>query len=166
VLKTNDPGLRHKSDAGGVVTGLADPAALTAAYDRLAARLGPRVLVSATAAPGVELSLGLARDPALGPLIVVAAGGVLVELLADRAVALPPVGQAGAHRLLTRLRAARLLDGVRGAPPADRDAIAGAIAALSALARELGDHLDALDINPLICAPDGAIAVDALAIAR
>ncbi|HEY2519284.1 MAG TPA: acetate--CoA ligase family protein [Streptosporangiaceae bacterium] len=166
VLKTDAPGLRHKSDAGGVVTGLADPAALAAAYDDLAARLGPRVLVSETAAPGVELSLGLARDPALGPLIVVAAGGVLVELLADRAVALPPVGPAGAHRLLARLRAARLLDGVRGAAPADRDAVAGAITALSTLALELGDHLDALDINPLICGPTGAVAVDALAIAR
>ena len=166
VLKTDDPGLRHKSDAGGVVTGLAGPAALAAAYDDLAARLGPRVLVSETAAPGLELSLGLARDPALGPLIVVAAGGVLVELLADRAVALPPVGRAGAHRLLARLRAARLLDGVRGAAPADRDAVAGAITALSTLALELGDALDALDINPLICGPTGAVAVDALAIAR
>ncbi len=164
VLKTDDPGLRHKSDAGGVVTGLADPAALTAAYDDLAARLGPRVLVSETAAPGVELSLGLVRDPALGPLIVVAAGGVLVELLADHAVALPPLDQAGALRLLTRVRAARLLDGVRGAPPAGRDAVAAAIVALSTLARELGDHLDALDINPLICAPTGPVAVDALAI--
>jgi acyl-CoA synthetase (NDP forming) len=166
VLKTDDPDVRHKSDAGGVVTGLAGPDALAAAYDQLATRLGPRVLVSATAAPGVELSLGLTRDPALGPLIVVAAGGVLVELLADHAVALPPVGQAAARRLLGRVRAARLLDGVRGAPPADRDAVAAAIAALSTLALDLGDTLDALDINPLICAPSGAMAVDALAIAR
>jgi hypothetical protein len=124
------------------------------------------VLVSGTAAPGVELSLGLINDPALGPLIVVAAGGVLVEMLADHAVALPPVDQSGAHRLLGRLRAARLLDGVRGAPAADRDAVAGAIAALSTLAGELGDALTALDINPLICAPTGVVAVDALAIAR
>jgi hypothetical protein len=145
---------------------LTDPATLTTAYHDLAARLGPRVLVCETAAPGVELSLGLARDPALGPLIVVAAGGVLVELLTDRAVALPPVGQAGAHRLLGRLRANTLLDGYRGAPPVDRDAAADAIVALSSLAGELGDTLDALDINPLICGPSGAIAVDALAIAR
>ena len=100
-----------------MVLGLTDPAALAAAYEHLAARLGPDVLVCQTAPPGVELSLGLVRDPALGPLIVVGAGGVLVELLADRAVALPPVDQAGAHRLLGRLRAARLLAGVRGAPP-------------------------------------------------
>jgi hypothetical protein len=81
-------------------------------------------------------------------------------------VALLPVDQSGAHRLLGRLRAARLLDGVRGAPAADRDAVAGAIAALSTLAGELGDALTALDINPLICAPTGVVAVDALAIAR
>jgi acetate---CoA ligase (ADP-forming) len=166
VLKTNDPAVTHKSDTGGVVTGLTDPAALTAAYEQLTARLGPHVLVSQTAAPGVELSLGLISDPALGPLIVVAAGGVLVELLADHAVALPPVDQAGAHRLLGRIRAARLLDGVRGAPSANRDAVASAIAALSGLALELGDAIKALDINPLICGPAGAVAVDALAIAR
>jgi acetate---CoA ligase (ADP-forming) len=164
VLKTGDPAITHKSDVGGVVTGLAGPVALTAAYTALAARLGPKVLVCETAPPGVELSLGLARDPALGPLIVVAAGGVLVELLADRAVALPPVGHARALGLLSRMRSAELLDGVRGAPPADRDAIARAITALSALALELGDALDALDINPLICGADGAVAVDALAI--
>jgi acyl-CoA synthetase (NDP forming) len=165
VLKTDDPGIRHKSDVRGVVTGLADSAALTDAYADLAVRLGPRVLVYETAAPGVELSLGLARDPALGPLVVVAAGGVLVEVLADHAVALPPVDHAGAYRLLGRLRAGRLLDGVRGAQPADRNAIADAIVALSTLAAELGDALEALDINPLICGPSGALAVDALAIA-
>jgi len=76
------------------------------------------------------------------------------------------VDQAGAHRLLGRVRAARLLDGVRGAPPGDRDAVAGVIAALSTLALELGDALGVLDINPLICGSAGAVAVDALAIAR
>ncbi|HEX4258087.1 MAG TPA: acetate--CoA ligase family protein [Streptosporangiaceae bacterium] len=166
VLKINDPAITHKSDVGGVVTGLAGPAELTAAYTALAARLGRQVLVCQTAPPGVELSLGLAHDPALGPLIVVAAGGVLVELLADSAVALPPVGHAAALALLRRLRAAELLDGLRGAPPADRDAIARAITALSTLALELGDALDALDVNPLICGPAGAIAVDALVIPR
>jgi hypothetical protein len=116
--------------------------------------------------PGPELSLGLARDPGLGPLIVVAAGGTLVELLGDKAVALPPVTEAQAARMLGSLRAARLLDGVRGAPPASRDAVVRAITALSALAADLGDRLEALDINPLICGPDAAVAVDALLIPR
>jgi hypothetical protein len=166
VLKTGEPGVAHKSDVGGVVLGLAGPAALGAAYDRLAARLGPRVLVSETAAPGTELALGLARDPALGLLLVAGAGGVLVELLADRAVALPPVDHDGALHMLGQLRVATLLAGVRGQQPADLAAVAAAIAGLSALAAELGGALEALDVNPLICGPAGAVAVDALAIPR
>jgi acetate---CoA ligase (ADP-forming) len=163
VLKTAEPGVAHKSDAGGVVLGIGDPAGLEAAYAGLAARLGPRVLVCETAEPGIELSAGIVTDGDLGPLVVVGAGGVLVEYLADRAVALPPVGAAGARRMLSRLRAARLLAGFRGRPPADLGAIAAAITAVSAIACELGGELAALDVNPLICGPAGAVAVDVLA---
>ena len=131
VLKTGEPGIAHKSDAGGVVLGLRDPDALRDAYEDLAERLGRRVLVCETIPAGPELSLGLARDHELGPLLVVGAGGVLVELLADRAVALPPVGPAQAHRMLGTLRASRLLAGVRGQPPADLDAVTAAITGLS-----------------------------------
>jgi acetate---CoA ligase (ADP-forming) len=166
VLKTGEPSIAHKTEARGVVLGLATPGALAAAYRDLAARLGPRALIFETVPPGPELSLGLARDPGLGPLIVVAAGGTLVELLDDKAVALPPVTGAQAARMLGTLRASRLLDGVRGAPPASRDAVVRAITALSALAADLGDRLEALDINPLICGPDSAVAVDALLIPR
>jgi acyl-CoA synthetase (NDP forming) len=166
VLKTGEPEIVHKTEARGVVLGLATPGALAAAYRDLAARLGPRALIFETVPPGPELSLGLARDPGLGPLVVVAAGGTLVELLDDKAVALPPVSGAQAARMLGTLRAARLLDGVRGAPPASRDAVVRAITALSALAADLGDRLEALDINPLICGPDAAVAVDALLIPR
>ena len=166
VLKTGEPGIAHKSDAGGVVLGLRDPDALQAAYQDLAERLGRRVLVCETIPAGPELSLGLARDHELGPLLVVGAGGVLVELLADRAVALPPVSAGQAHRMLGTLRAARLLAGVRGQPAADLDAVVAAITGLSRLATELGGVLEALDINPLICGPDRAVAVDALAVPR
>ncbi len=163
VLKTGEPAIEHKSDVGGVLLGIGDVAELTAAYADLATRLGPRVLVCQTVQPGVELALGIVRDPELGPLIVIGAGGVLVELLADRAVALPPVSGAEAGELLAGLRVAQLLAGVRGAPPADLGAVTQAICCLSQLAIELGDQLEALDINPLICGPGGAVAVDALA---
>jgi acyl-CoA synthetase (NDP forming) len=166
VLKTADPAISHKSDVGGVALGLSDPAALAAAYRDLAARLGPRVLVCQSVPPGTELALGITRDPDLGPLIVVGAGGVLAELLADRAVALPPVDEATARELLAGLRVGRLLAGVRGAPPADLGAVVRAITGLSDLACELGDGLAALDVNPLICGPHGATAVDVLALPR
>jgi acyl-CoA synthetase (NDP forming) len=166
VVKTGEPGIAHKSDVGGVRLGLAGPAEAGAAYDDLAARLGPRVVVSETAAPGTELALGVVRDPALGPLLVIGAGGVLVEILAERAVLLAPVTRSAALAALRRLRIAPVLAGSRGQPAADLGAIADAIAGLSRLACDLGDALEALDINPLICAPAGPVAVDALLIPR
>jgi acetate---CoA ligase (ADP-forming) len=81
-------------------------------------------------------------------------------------VALPPVDTRQALRMLGRLRVAGLLAGVRGQPSADTAAVAEAVVAVSAIAHELGDQLEALDINPLICGPAGAVAVDALAVGR
>jgi acyl-CoA synthetase (NDP forming) len=163
-LKTAAAGVAHKSDAGGVVLGIADPEGLAAAYQALAERLGPDVLVCEMAGPGTELAVGITADPDLGPLVVVGAGGLLVEHLADRVVALPPVDLAGARRMLSRLRAAPLLAGFRGRPPADLGAIACTITAVSAIACELGAGLAALDINPLICGPSGTVAVDVLVV--
>ena len=166
VLKTDEPAIAHKSDVGGVRLGLASPEAVGAAYDDLAARLGPRVLVCQTAAPGTELALGLVRDAALGPLLVISAGGVLIEIFSERSVVLPPVTRSSARVVLARLRLAAVLAGARGQRPADLDAIADAITGLSELAADLGDLLDALDINPLICGPSGAVAADVLAVIR
>jgi acyl-CoA synthetase (NDP forming) len=166
VLKTDEPGIAHKSDVGGVRLGLAGPDAAGAAYDDLAARLGPRVLICETAGPGTELALGLIRDAALGPLLVISAGGVLIEIFSERAVVLPPVTRSSALVVLARLRLAAVLAGARGQRPADLDAIAGAITGLSELAADLGELLDALDINPLICGPSGAVAADVLAVIR
>ncbi len=165
-LKTGAPGVAHKSDAGGVCLGLAGPAMLAAAYQELSARLGPLVTVTEMAGPGPELILGMARDPALGPLIVVGAGGVLAEHLAERAVALPPLTHAAAGTLLDGLRFSGILKGVRGQPAGNAVAIVSAIVAFSSLIVDLGEHLDAFDINPLICSPQGALAVDALAVSR
>lgn len=162
VLKTDQPGVAHKTDSGGVKLGIPDEASLKAAYADLSDRLGPAALVCQTIPAGVELALGLVRDPDLGPLVVVGAGGILVELIADRAVALPPLTAETAAALLTSLKLMNLLAGHRGAAPASLHAITTAIVAISELATELGDHLEALDVNPLICGPHGAIAVDAL----
>jgi acyl-CoA synthetase (NDP forming) len=166
VLKTDEPGIAHKSDVGGVRLGLAGPDAVGAAYDDLAARLGPRVLVGQTAEPGTELALGLVRDPALGPLLIISAGGVFIEIFAERSVVLPPVPRSSARAALARLRLAAVLTGARGQRPADLDAIADAITGLSHLAADLGDLLDALDINPLVCGPSGAVAADVFAVIR
>jgi acetate---CoA ligase (ADP-forming) len=163
-LKTAAPGVTHKSELGGVRLGLDGPERLAAAYDDLAGRLGPRVLVAAMAGPGVELALGVVADPQFGPLVMVAAGGVLIEVLRDRRFALPPVDHRQALGLLDRLAVRPLLDGARGAPPADLDAVADAVVGLSTLAVDLGPALAALDVNPLVAGPDGCVAVDALVV--
>ena len=139
---------------------------LSEAYRELASRLGPQVTVSAMAPKGVEVALGVVRDPQFGPLVLVGAGGVLVELLKDRRLALPPVDEAGAHRLIARLGIKQLLDGVRGGPASDIASLADALSRLSMLAADLGDLLDAVDVNPVIAAPGGCLAVDALVLPR
>jgi hypothetical protein len=94
------------------------------------------------------------------------AGGTLVEVLGDRRLALPPLDEARARRMLDRLKVRPLLDGVRGSPPANVDAVVEALTGLSWLANDLGDFIEALDVNPLIAGPDGCVAVDALLIPK
>ena len=162
VLKTASPEIAHKSEARGVVLGLGSGEEVASAYDDLASRLGSQVDVVAMAAPGLELELGIVSDPMLGPLVVVGAGGVLVELLADRAIGLPPVDLAGARRMIDRLRVRPLLDGFRGSPAVDLGGVLAAVTAVSTIAVELGDHIAALDVNPLSCSPAGIFALDVL----
>ena len=133
-----------------------------AAYTAMVQSLGPAVTVQPMVTDGVEVSVGFVRDDAFGPLVVVAAGGTLVELLADRVVACPPVSHAGAQRLLTGLRIAPLLGGWRGASAVDIDALADVVVRFSDMAIELGEVFAAVEANPVIASPGGVVAVDAL----
>jgi acyl-CoA synthetase (NDP forming) len=166
VMKTAAPGIQHKSDVGGVKLGLDDAHAVREAYTDLAERLGPQAVVAATAPAGIEVALGVLRDPTFGPLVLVAAGGVLVELLQDRKLAFPPLDDAGARRLIDALQMRPMLDGLRGAEASDVNTLAQAISRLSVLAADLGEALDAIDVNPVIVSADGCVAVDALVIPR
>jgi hypothetical protein len=145
--------------------GVDDSPSLEDAYGDLERELGPQVTVSKMAPPGVEVALGIVNDPQFGPLVLVGAGGVLVEVIKDRRLALPPLEEARARGLVDRLEIRPLLDGLRGQPPANVDALGRAIVALSWLAHDLGEHIEGLDANPMICGPTGCAAVDALVIA-
>jgi acetate---CoA ligase (ADP-forming) len=152
----------HKTEAGGVTLGIRDEVVLATAYRDMSSRLGPAVTVQEMVEPGVEMALGVIHNAQFGPLVLVAAGGVLIETLGDRRLALPPLDEERASKLIDRLDARPLLDGVRGAPPADVNALARSLSRLSLLARDLGDLIGALDINPIIASPRGCVAVDAL----
>jgi acetate---CoA ligase (ADP-forming) len=165
-LKTAAAAVIHKSDVGGVRLGLAEPGALSEAYRDIAERLGRAVVVAAMAPTGVELALGVVRDPQFGPLVMAAAGGVLVEVLRDRRFGIPPLDVARAQTMVDRLAVRPVLDGVRGTAPADVRAVVDALIRLSALALDLGEHIEAIDVNPVIAGPEGCVAADALVIPR
>jgi hypothetical protein len=151
----------HKSDSGGVVLGIGGPDELARAYTSLA-RLGPECSVERLepAEHGLELIVGVRRDPRFGPILLVGLGGVYAELLEDTAVALAPVEPDDAERLLRSLRCAPILDGARGRPPLDVRAAAQAAADLSRFAAAR-PHIQELEINPLLVRPAGLVALDA-----
>ncbi len=159
-------GQLHKSDQAGVRLNLGDADALAQAYAELATRFGPRVLVQHMAAAGVEIILGLVNDPQFGPLLALGLGGIFVEILKDSRLLLLPTTRAEVRSTLLSLRGAPLLHGARGRPAVDVEAVVEAALRLAALARDLGDLLAAVDINPLIAHPHGALAVDALIIPK
>ncbi len=166
VLKSAAPELLHKSEAGGVVLGIADAGQLEAAYRAMRARHGPRVLLQAQAAKGVELFLGMSRDPTLGPMVTLGLGGLFVEALADAQTLLPAAGPAEIDAALERLRGRRLLQGFRGLPAVARPALLELVERFAAAVALLGDRLAEVDINPLIATPQGLVAVDALVVIR
>ena len=163
-LKTAVAGHDHKTDVGGVRLGIADAQALAAAYEDLRSRLGPEVTVAEMAPGGTEIAFGMVRDRQFGPLVVVSAGGTLIELLADRVAMLAPVDEAQARRHLERLAIYPVLEGVRGAAAADFDALAQALVRFSVLAATLDDAIAEMDVNPLLVSANGVVAVDALVV--
>ena len=151
----------HKSDAGGVAVGLADAVALQRQLSEMATLASEySVERMAPVEDGIELIVGSRRDPRFGPVTLVGMGGLYTEVLGDVAVALAPIGEADAERLIGSLRGAPLLLGARGRPALDIPAAARATAALSRTAAE-HPEIDELEINPLLVLPEGALALDA-----
>jgi acyl-CoA synthetase (NDP forming)/GNAT superfamily N-acetyltransferase len=163
VLKADVPGLVHKTDAGAVELDLRTEADVRAAYRRLMDRFGERqgrVLVQPMIGGGTEVIIGVADDHMFGPLVVFGLGGVATDVLADHAARLTPLTDTDADRLIGAIRAAPLLLGHRGRPPADHAALRDLLLRVSRLADDLPEVTD-LDLNPVIARPDGVFAVDA-----
>ena len=168
-LKLDAAGVVHKSEVGGVALGLTDDDAVYGAA--LAMLEGARqrglqvrgLLVQPMAPPGLELILGLRRDPLFGPSVLVGMGGILTEILDDVVIRLAPVTPRVAMSMLDDLRGRRLLDGVRGRRAVDRATIAETLVALGRLGADRTDVLE-VDLNPVIATPTGALVVDALVV--
>ncbi|MEV5138837.1 acetate--CoA ligase family protein, partial [Streptomyces syringium] len=174
VMKASGPQLTHKTELGLVKIGLTSASQVRDAYRELTdiARYEglplDGILVCQLVGRGVETILGITPDSLFGPTVTVGLGGVLVEALHDTAVRVPPFGEGDARAMLGELRGHALLSGVRGAPPADVDALVETVLRVQRMALELGDTLAELEINPLLVLErgQGAVALDALAFCR
>jgi acetyltransferase len=165
--------ITHKSDVGGVETGLSDAASVRAAFDRITAsvrreRAGVQlkgVMVQQMVPAGQEVIVGWRRDPQFGPLMLVGSGGTEVELVRDVAVGVAPLTRMEAERMLDSTLASRRLAGWRGAPPSDREAVIDALLRLSQMALDLPQVAE-LEVNPLrvLAAGQGAYAADCRAV--
>jgi acyl-CoA synthetase (NDP forming) len=158
-------GTAHKTEAGGVVVDIQNRSELIRAWETLSPR-SERLMLQPMAPGGFELAIGLVADPQFGPILLVATGGVLIELLADQVTSLLPVDADEAIDLLKRLRSYPQLAGYRGQPAVSVGSIQVAIAAMARLGAAVGDLLSSVDVNPLIVFPEGAAAVDVLVITK
>jgi acetyltransferase len=173
-LKIESPDILHKTEAGGVALGLADAAAVAAAFTRVTADAArykadaaiAGVIVQQMAPDGADMVIGLHNDPVFGTVVMAGLGGIHVEVLKDVVFRKAPVTAAEAGRMLDELKSGAILDGVRGSPPADRAALTQLISAVSQFGIAAGARLAELDLNPVRAGAAGAIAVDWLMICR
>lgn len=174
VLKIVSPDILHKTEMGGVMLDV--PAAEAgAAYERLVARVKARapratidgVLLSPMVRGGVEMILGVQDDAVFGPIVMLGLGGIFVEVLRDVTFRIAPFGVEEARRMIAELRGAAILEGARGQPPCDLDALAAALSRLSLFAAAKRGEFTSIDVNPLLVRPkgEGAAALDALILA-
>ncbi|MFJ9867392.1 acetate--CoA ligase family protein [Streptomyces sp. NPDC101165] len=174
VMKASGAQIAHKTELGLVKIGLTSASQVRDAYRELTdiARYEgvslDGVLVCQMVEQGVEMVVGVTHDELFGPTVTVGLGGVLVEVLRDAAVRVPPFGEEQARDMFAELRGRALLDGVRGRPPADLDALVEVVLRVQRMALELGEQIAELDINPLMVLPrgQGAVALDALVVCR
>jgi acyl-CoA synthetase (NDP forming) len=167
-MKIESLDLPHKTEAGGVMLGLADEPGLCAAYHQIIGNAAAfdananidGVIVQEMAKGTLEIVVGLKHDPVFGSVVMAGIGGVFVEVLRDVVFRRAPVTQMQALEMLNSLNGAVMLDGVRGSPPVDKGALADLIAAVSRFGASASGRIQELDLNPVLAGPEGATVVD------
>jgi acetyl-CoA synthetase len=168
-MKVESPDILHKTEAGIIRLGVKSEAEVEAAFTEIrknaeavpGARING-VLMQPMVPAGIEMMMGARIDPMFGPLVVVGLGGVMVELMKDTALSLAPVNKAQALAMIAGLKGASALKGFRGMPPVDMDRLAEIVGRFSEFVADHADTIEEVDVNPLICAGDRIVAVDAL----
>ena len=168
VLKIDSPDIVHKSDAGGVRLGLGSADEVMWAYKEMLSDVAQQtpdatvagITVQPMAPSGIEVIVGVSRDPQFGPVLMFGLGGILVELLQDVSFRVVPISRWDAEQMIRDLKGYRVLQGFRGQPPVSLEALEELLLKVSHLVEE-NPEIAELDLNPVIAYPDGAVAVDA-----
>ena len=176
VLKIASVDIAHRSDIGAVKANLKTKEDVASAYAEIMTRAQQAkpgadiegMLVQPMVQGVAEVILGMSRDPQLGPVVLLGTGGIFVEILRDAVLRFPPLSLQECRAMIDGLRGKKLLEGARGNPPGDVDALAKAIHALARLAGDLGDRIEEIDLNPVMVRPQGlgVVAVDGLVMTR
>ncbi len=169
VVKASGRSVQHKTEAGLVRVGVPDEDGVRRSFEELAAAPGSDgVLVQERVGGGEEVIVGFSEDPQFGPVVLFGLGGVFVEVLNDVALRVAPLTRHDAETMIRQVRAFPLLDGARGRPKADVDALTDLILRVSAMAMDLRERVRELDLNPVRVLPEGkgAVALDALLVRK
>jgi acetyltransferase len=173
VLKVSSADVLHKSDVGGVQLNLNSAEAVEKAYNELLSTVkgnSPQaqvdgVLVSKMASPGLEVIVGMNRDPQFGPVILFGLGGIMVEMFQDVSLRLLPLAREEALGMIREIKGYGLLSGYRGQPPVDEEALADCLTAVARIA-ESYPEINEIDLNPVFAYPDGILVADARIIVK
>jgi acyl-CoA synthetase (NDP forming) len=161
VAKVVSPAILHKSEAGGVSVGITDDDGLTAAYERFRALQGFAGMLVEEMVAGLELIVGAKVDYQFGPVILVGIGGTSVEIYKDTRIRMAPLKPADVEAMVHGLRAHRLLEGFRGAPPINQQALTDLLMAFSGFVMESAAEIESIDLNPVTCTAERCIVADA-----
>ena len=161
VAKIISPKIIHKSDAGGVVTGIQDEAALRRAFKRLATLDGFAGVLVEESVEGVELIAGAKNDAQFGPVVLLGMGGTGVEIYNDVSLRMAPLSKPDVRDMVHCLKAAKLLEGYRGAPPVNMSELSKLLVSFSSLVMDLEASFESIDLNPLMCSPERCVIADA-----
>ncbi len=165
VIKAMSPKILHKSDYKAVIIGIDSDEALKNQFNDMESRLKKHdlvgILVEKQVKKGTEILIGMNIDPTFGPVVAFGIGGILVEAIGDVSFRVCPTTKERALRLIGEIKTQKLLNGFRGLPPVDRDALAEMIVQVSQLAIDLDKYIKEIDLNPVIANEDGVYGVDA-----
>jgi len=165
VIKAMSPQILHKSDFKAVEIGIVDTAALEEQYTAMTERLKDYsltgILIEKQVKKGIELFIGMNIDPTFGPIVAFGIGGVLIEAIRDVTFRICPTTKERALRMIDEIQTQKMLNGFRGLPPVDRNALAEMIVNVSNIAVKYAAYIKEIDLNPVIANEDGIFGVDA-----